>query len=109
MSALAMLTGVGSIAEAARSVVGVLSKSRAPSSSVAASSFASQLDEAVARFVQGHDKNGNGSLSLTEFGGDKKTFARLDVNKDGELSAQELRGLLAPAGQAARGTGSLSA
>jgi len=107
MSALAMLTGVGSIVEAARSVAGVLSKSRAPSSGAASSSFASQLDEAIARFVQGRDKNGNGSLSLTEFGGDKKTFAKLDVNRDGELSVQELRGLFAPAGQAARGTGSL--
>jgi hypothetical protein len=108
MSALAMLTGVGSIVEAARSVAGVFSKSRAPSSGAAASSFASQLDKAIARFVQGRDKNGNGSLSLTEFGGDKKTFANLDVNRDGELSVQELRGLFAPADQAARGTGSLS-
>ena len=94
MNALAMLTGVTSVVDAARSLGDALKKSHEKAAQKATTTtFASELDSAIGKFVKSHDKDGNGSLSLKEFGGDSKTFAALDVNHDGTLSTQELKAL----------------
>lgn len=50
----------------------------------------SQLEELLGGFIKAHDKDGDGFLSLEEFGGDEKEFKRLDRDEDGKLSAREL-------------------
>ncbi len=58
------------------------------------SAFAQQLtarlDAAVASLVGALDKDRNGTLSVTEFGGAQDLFPQLDANSDGELTAAEL-------------------
>lgn len=46
------------------------------------------------RWFTRRDKNGDGSLSLAEFGGEKRArgFGRLDTNGDGRLSFAEIQG-----------------
>jgi hypothetical protein len=57
--------------------------------------FAAELARAISQFIADKDSDGNGSLNIAEFGGDPKVFAQLDSNRDGELTAQELRAFFA--------------
>jgi hypothetical protein len=109
MNPVALLTGIGSIVGAARSVTGALTKPHTKAADPASETFAAHLDEAIKRFMQSRDADKNGALSLAEMGGDKKTFAKLDVNGDGQLSAQELRALFATSQQPPAGAGSAPA
>jgi hypothetical protein len=109
MNVLALLTGVSTVVDAARSLARTVGKSHAAATEkTASSSFEKELEEAVAKLIKARDKNGNGALSLTELGGDKQTFTKLDVNHDGELNAQELKGLFASSAQSGQGAGSIT-
>ena len=103
MNPVALLTGIGSIVGAARSVTDTLKKSSSKSAETGSQVFATHLDAIIARFIQGRDANKNGTLSLAEMGGDKKTFVKLDTNGDGQLSAQELRPLFASSPESPNG------
>ena len=96
MGPIAWVAGVGSIVDSVRSVTSLLSRSQTPGVTPAGAKtaqFDKHLDEAIAQFIKQRDKDGSGSLSLKEFGGDTKTFSRLDTNGDGRLDASELRPL----------------
>jgi hypothetical protein len=109
MNPVALLTGIGSIVGAARSVTGALRKSGSQPAETDSQAFAAHLEAFIARFIQGRDADKNGTLSLAEMGGDKKTFVKLDTNGDGQLTAQELRPLFASSPESPNGAPSASA
>lgn len=51
---------------------------------------AAQIQRESARFVSLRDSDGDGVLSLEESGLDRETFARLDADGDGRLTADEV-------------------
>lgn len=109
MNPLALMTGVSTVVDAARSLSQAVHKTRPASAEKSgAASFDKELDAAVAKLVKARDKDGDGVLSLAEFGGDKAGFAKLDANHDGLLSAQELKGVFASSGASASGAGSVA-
>lgn len=94
MNPIAAITQIGSLVGAVRSLVGAR-KTQAPPPAQP-QPFSAEMQNALARFIQTKDADGNGSLSLKEFGGGKDLFAKLDVNHDGQLSREELLPLFAP-------------
>lgn len=61
-------------------------------------SFSDVLQESLgSRLLKQWDGNGNGALSVSEFGGTPKVFAQLDRDGDGSLTAGELDAGLARA------------
>lgn len=102
MSILSGITQVGAIVEAARGIIEVLRpRAKAATSQVANSpgsgssattgkSFLEELNKASLHFIQLRDRNGNGSLDVTELGLGALQFRHWDSNGDGELTAAEL-------------------
>jgi uncharacterized protein (DUF2141 family) len=101
MSLLALVGQISGVATAVQSVTdafrgkpitGAAAQStQAPSPTA----FQDQLGKAVARMIQEKDRDGDGKLSVQEFGGSKDAFARLDLNGDGKLDGNELKQMLA--------------
>ena len=101
MSLLAFVSQVSGVATAVQSVTDAFRGK--PVASAAAQSaqapgqaaFQDQLSQAVARLIQEKDGDGDGKLSLKEFGGNKEVFARLDLDGDGRLDANEIKPMFA--------------
>lgn len=90
MDAVTAITGAGSLIRAATGFVGALRGRNETASSDFAAQLKKQLEADAAKFVQTRDKDGSGGLSRAELGVDDRSFARLDTNGDGQVTAAEL-------------------
>jgi len=86
MNPIMLLGSVSSLVGAARSAVNAL-----PSATKTQDTFSKQMNDALSRFVKDRDANKDGKLTLSEFGGNKQSFDKLDINHDGKLNAEELK------------------
>ncbi len=90
MDAVTAITQAGSLIRATTGLLGSLRGKR----STASTDFSAQLREQVqanaAKFVQARDKDKSGGLNKTELGVDDRSFQKLDLNRDGEVTAAEL-------------------
>lgn len=98
MSLVNALLEAGAAIRAAHSVIDAL-KPAAKSQSVSnAAAFQTELRqalearnrEAVQRLLRARDADGNGTLSVEEFGGGREWFSKLDADRNGALDTSEL-------------------
>jgi len=86
MNPIMLVSQVSSLANSVSSVANALS-----STTKTQDSFSKEMTDALSRFMKDHDTNKDGKLTLSEFGGNKQAFDKLDLNHDGKLSTNELK------------------
>ncbi len=90
MDAITAITQAGPLLRAATGFVGALRNRHQASASDFAAQLRSQVEANAAKLLQARDKDGSGGLSRAELGVDGQTFARLDANGDGQVTAAEM-------------------
>jgi len=111
MNLLSAISQVGSLVEAAKGVVNNFKHGTQPAPTAHSEAFGIQLryamteqkEAAVSRFIQTRDADKNGVLSAAELGADAQAFAKLDMDRDGQVNKLELMAAMKPASAAQPG------